>query len=98
MTLSENSHTATVQDAHETIVVFRVWRDTGEIIALLPGLQEPGDMVSSYMHVGEHGAADYTNVIAATRPATEQEYEDLAGELEDRGYRLRICKKKPLTL
>jgi hypothetical protein len=98
MTLSEATHTATGQDLEETIVVFRTWRDTGEVIALFPGLPEPGDMVSSYMHTGQHSAADYAGVVAATRPATEQEYEDLAEELEDRGYRLCIRKKKPLTL
>jgi hypothetical protein len=97
-TLSEHHHTTTTQDAEETIVVFRVWRDTGDVIALFPAMHEPGYMVSSYMHTGQHGAADYAHVIAATRPATEQEYENLAAELEDLGYRLRILRKKPIHL
>ena len=97
-TLSEHTHTRTPQDTDETIVVFRTWKDTGDVIALFPGIPEPGDMVSSYMHVGQHGAADYEHVIAATRPSTEQEYEDLAAELEDLGYRLKIVRKKPINL
>lgn len=98
MTLSEHTHTSTPQDTEETIVVFRTWKDTGDVIALFPGLQEPGHTVSSYMHVGQHGSADYEHVIAASRPATEQEYEDLAAELEDLGYRLKIVRKKPINL
>lgn len=97
-TLSEHHHTATDQDAEETITVFRVWRDSGGVIALFPAMHEPGYMCGSYQMIGQHGAADYAHVIAATRPALEHEYEDLAAELEGIGYRLRIVKKKPLTL
>ena len=102
-TLSEHTHTRTPQDTDETIVVFRTWKDTGDVIALFPGLNyESGDAnfghCMSFEHVGQHGEADYEGVVAATRPATEQEYEDFAAELEDLGYRLKIVRKKPINL
>lgn len=86
------------QDEQETIVIFRAYRDTGEVIALFPEHDEGHGCVSSYLHVGQHGSADYAGTIAATRPATEAEYEDLATELESLGYRLRFLKKKPISL
>lgn len=70
-----------------TKVVFRKWRD-GDIIALFP--DEPWSRndysTTSYMHVGQHGAADYVGVIASTRPAREKEYRDLLAELKAIGY------------
>lgn len=70
-----------------TKVVFRKWKD-GDIIALFPDDVNPHDgTVTSYMHVGQHGAADYAGVIAATQPAHEQEYHDLLAELKQIGYK-----------
>ena len=96
--LSQQAHTTTAQDTEETLVVFRVWKDTGEVIALFPAMQEPGYLCGSYARVGQHGAADYEGVVAQSRPATEEEYEDLHGELESLGYRLDVRKKKPIGL
>lgn len=78
-----------------TKVVFRKW-ENGDIIALFP--DEPWDrsgyMTISYMHIGQHGAADYAGVIASTRPAREDEYRDLLAELEQIGYEnLNIVKR-----
>ena len=78
-----------------TKVVFRKWKN-GDIIALFP--DEPWDqngyMVTSYMHIGQHGAADYAGVIASTQPAREDEYRDLLAELEQIGYKnLNIVKR-----
>ncbi len=68
-------------------VVFRKWKN-GDIIALFP--DEPwswnGYMTTSYMHLGQHGAADYAGVIAETSPAQENEYRDLLDELKTIGY------------
>lgn len=70
-----------------TKVVFRKWKN-GDIIALFP--DEPwnrnGYMTTSYMHIGQHGAADYAGVIAETSPAQENEYRDLLHELKTTGY------------
>jgi hypothetical protein len=96
MTISQQAHATTAADTEETLVVFRVWE--GEVIALFPADKEPGGLVSSYMHVGQHGAADYEHIIHESRPASEYEYEDLYAELVDRGYRLQVLKKKPIGL
>ena len=70
-----------------TKVVFRRFPN-GDIIALFP--EERWNRldysVSSYMHVGQHGAADYDHVVAGSRPATESEYHNLLTELRAIGY------------
>jgi hypothetical protein len=74
------------------IVVFRMWK--GELIALFPFEKEHNDLVNSYMHIGQHGAADYHGIIKQSRPATPTEYEDLRQELTAIGYNLLIRKRK----
>lgn len=99
MTYTESAYTSQPQqDNEETITIFRAYKDSGDVIALFPEHDEGLGRVSSYMRIGQHGAADYAHVIAITRPASEAEYEDLAAELESLGYRLRILKKKPISL
>lgn len=93
---AEQAFTHTAQDKEETIVIFRAYKDSGEVIALFPEHDEGRGLVSSYAHIGQHGAADYAHCIAITRPAEEHEYEDLASELEGLGYRLRILRRKPI--
>lgn len=70
-----------------TRVVFRRYPD-GQIIALFPDIPWSGQRgeVTSYMYLGQHGAADYAGVIAATRQAREDEYGDLLSELQATGY------------
>jgi hypothetical protein len=79
----------------KTIVVFRYWQR--EVIALFP--EEVADQqgnCSSFMHVGQHGAADYDHIVARSRPATPAEYKDLAKELRrSYGYNLDIRKRSP---
>jgi hypothetical protein len=73
-----------------TPVIFRRWRDPdGGIIALLPTIPcsyERDDLCTSYEHVGQHGAALYTAVIASTFSAKPEEYADLLVELAKIGY------------
>lgn len=83
----------------KTKVVFRKFKgnkfeDDGEIIALFP--EEPADRTGmscvSYMHNGQHGAADTPpdNTVLAT----PEEYADLKAELENFfGYELEIVKR-----
>lgn len=78
-----------------TRVVFRKWKN-GDIIALFP--DEPWSrssyMTTSYMHVGQHGAADYAGVITDTSPAQKNEYKDLLNELKTIGYTdLRVVQR-----
>lgn len=70
-----------------TRVVFRRYPD-GQLIALFPDIPWSGQRseTTSYMHIGQHGAADYSHVVATTKPATEGEYGDLLAELKAIGY------------
>lgn len=75
-------------------VVFRKWKD-GDVIALFPDIVNPCDgTVTSYMHIGQHGSADYTGIIAATNPASETDYRSLLHELRAIGYNsLKIVRR-----
>jgi len=70
-----------------TPTIFRRHAD-GEIIALFPTI--PADTRAehclSYVHVGQHGAADPALVISRTRPATPDECRELMVELAGIGY------------
>jgi hypothetical protein len=78
-----------------TLVVFRRWRDTGDIIALFPEVlsSSEGCYCEAYEHVGQHGGADYHRAIAATRPVTLEEAAPLVEELTRIGYRLLPIKR-----
>lgn len=78
-------------------VVFRIFSD-GQVIALFP---EESDLRSgetmSYMHIGQHGGADYHGVIRQSKPATESQYRPLLHELKSIGYdNLEVRKKSKL--
>ena len=78
------------------LVVFRRFPD-GDIIALFPCLAAEcldSWLCQSYMHVGQHGAAD-PHIVYDTRPARPHEYADLKAELEQIGYRLCVRQRFP---
>ncbi|MEI8172717.1 MAG: hypothetical protein WCH07_04435 [Deltaproteobacteria bacterium] len=70
-------------------VIFRTW-PKGDVIALFPDIEAGLFSCSSYMRVGQHGAADYRYVVEQTKQATIAEYADLAVELKQIGYNLRV--------
>lgn len=78
-------------------VVFRIYPD-GQVIALFPEESDKrtgGTM--SYMHIGQHGDADYHGVIQQTKPATEAQYLPLFNELKSIGYKdLQVRQKAKL--
>lgn len=77
-----------------TITIFRKFKDGGDIIALFPAEEWDNEgNCSSYMHIGQHGAAHYQGMIEATTAATPAEYASLKTELESIGYNLKIQKK-----
>jgi len=81
------------QDNLQTDVIFRKFKD-GEIIALMPhDVVDFEGNVNSYMHVGQHGAADFVRMIAKTKPATDAECIDLKREMESFGYKINVCKR-----
>jgi hypothetical protein len=77
-----------------TKVIFRKYKD-GDVIALMP--ETCGNMSAytcgSYMHIGQHGAADPHVVIAQTKLAKPSEFRELASELRKLGYRLQVIKR-----
>ena len=88
--------TSSNTDTEVTKVVFRKFKNDSEIIALFP--EEPGNAsynCMSYMHNGQHSAADYSAIVARTLPAPSDEYNDLKRELEDMGYNLKVIKREP---
>lgn len=75
-------------------VIFRKWRGYPHtVIALFPGDVFQG-FVQSYEHIGQHGRADYGLVIRQTRPASPEDYADLAKELTEIGYDLRPMRRR----
>lgn len=81
------------KDTDITRVVFRIWRDTGEVIAFFPDVPADKKYMMSYMHIGQHGEADYQYLIKETSLATPAEYKPLKEELESIGYHLRVVKR-----
>lgn len=83
-----------------TPVVFRRWRDGGEIIALFPAIPTDsyGQFCEAYEHVGQHGGADYHGVIQATKPVSEKDATSLVAELRRIGYSLTVIKRASPTL
>lgn len=79
----------------KAITIFRTWKDSGDVIALFPEIpaDRAGRCCESYMHVGQHGAADPAGVVLATRPAGRAEYLPLLRELRGRGYRPIIRRR-----
>jgi len=81
-------------DAEKTKVIFRMFGD-GQIIALFPEIAADhiGYFCQSYMHVGQHSAAN-PQIVNDTKPATPIEYAVLQDELERVvGYDLKIIKR-----
>lgn len=79
-----------------TKVIFRKYPD-GDIIALFPEIAGDRDWqnnCSSYMHIGQHGTANYKGVMSDTSPCSPQETINLRNELEGRGYNLRSMKRQ----
>jgi len=77
----------------KTVVIFRKFKD-GAVIALFPEIQADRCCSScqSYLHVGQHGAANY-DLVNKSKLASPKEYEDLKKELESIGYDLTIRKR-----
>lgn len=79
------------------IVVFRKWRDNGDILALFPEIPHNDRLCTAYEHVGQHGGADYAGCIARTVPATPTEYAALRRELKSAPYHYKLIIRKRYT-
>jgi hypothetical protein len=77
------------------VVVFRKWKENGDVIALFPELPADlhGEYCDSYEAIGQHSGADYHGVIQQTAPCSSEDSADLADELTRIGYVLRPIKR-----
>jgi len=81
-----------------TPVVFRKLKkdpQKGEVIALFPEERELCGLCSSYMHVGQHGSADFIGIIKNSTPAKPDEYAPLMKELESAIYGYKLDVRSP---
>jgi hypothetical protein len=74
-----------------TRVIFRKWKDNGDIIAFFPDDDWGRGLIGSYMHTGQHGGAMYP---CDTVPASPEEYADLLAELKQVGYDDLVIRKR----
>ena len=81
------------KDTEQIKVIFRKFKD-GDVIAFFPEIKGWDGSMESYMHLGQHSSADYNGLLSDTKPATPEEYKDLATELESIGYNLLIRKRR----
>ncbi len=74
-------------------VIFRTFSN-GDCIAMFPEIATDtmGYMCQSYMHVGQHSAAN-PNLVFCTTPSRPSEYKALFKELTELGYDLKIIKR-----
>lgn len=48
-----------------------------------------------YMHIGQHGSADYSYIVSKTKPSVKKEYKELLKELKEIGYKnLKVYRKE----
>ena len=83
-------------------VIFRAFKKSCDVIALFPtvvGECHGTGSVGSYMHVGQHGAADLAIIGSGqTRATRPSEHAALAKELRQIGYRLKVTKRVTPTM
>lgn len=85
------------QDTEKTTVVFRRFKNGGDLIALFPYEKHHANLCMSYQALGQHGGADYVGCIRGSVPIAlddnSLDYAELKKELESLGYNLNIVKK-----
>lgn len=85
------------KDKEKTKVIFRQWKIGCEIIALFPEIATDtiGYNCQSYIHIGQHGAANPGAIMDDTKPANLDDgaVKRLIKELTDKGYNLKIIKR-----
>ena len=81
------------RDLEITRMIFRTFKE-GDVIAIMPDLENTPDSIMSYQRIGQHGGADYLSVMKSTRAATDAEIKPLLMELEGLGYNVKIAKRR----
>ena len=78
----------------ESPVIFRCDRDGSHVTAVFPTLpfDHLGYEMTCYEHVGQHSGCSH-EWYRSTRAAKPSEYADLANELRNIGYMLKVHKR-----
>jgi len=81
----------------KTKTIFRKFKNNGDIIALFP--ESPSDIYGrycdSYIHIGQHGSANYQMLLNDTVLATPEEYAELKRELETHyDYEIEVYRRR----
>jgi hypothetical protein len=85
-------------DNDVTRVIFRRWKDNGDVIAVLLDVPANHGRVVCYEHVGQHGEGDWYAIVSQTTPATPEEYAALSRELTKQvGYSLAVRRRYQRT-
>jgi len=77
-----------------TKVIFRKYKQGGDILALFPKENQGHGSCLCYQFIGQHGAADYGYCLTFTVLATPEEYAPLLAELQSIGYNLKVMKRR----
>lgn len=92
-------------DKEPVTVVFRRWLEKthkGSVIALFPFLPANIERTecTSYMHIGQHGSADYQHVIDHSEPCDPcvTDCAALYLELSDLGYAMVVLSHEEIRL
>lgn len=81
------------EKSQKTIVIFRKYPN-GEILALFPEIPCSSPyLCSSYLHIGQHGDANYRVVLKQTKPIKKGEALELEAELRRIGYNLDVKER-----
>lgn len=57
------------QDKKPTRMIVRRWKDSGDIIAIMPDIEaDYSGNAQSYMHMGQHAACSWPGIKELTRP------------------------------
>lgn len=81
-------------DPYKVVIVFRKYKNGGDILALMPYEAELNYQCECYQHLGQHGIADYSHCIEITSPAKPHEYANLKRELEQHfNYVIEVRQK-----
>jgi len=81
----------------KTKTIFRKFKDNGDIIALFPEVPSDigGKNCDSFMHIGQHSAANYQYLLKETVLATPEEYAELKHELESHyDYKIEVYQRR----
>lgn len=85
-----------LQEKCFTRVIFRAWKDSKSIVAIVLDVEANPGRVVCYEHVGQHGEGTYHGIVDDSTPATPEQYDRLKEEMQGLGYRFtHVYRRRP---